>query len=129
MTTLSSVVLGPAIYASLKRGPVLTETIGAISIGLAGFISFALPRDIGMVDSTPAEESENEERKTNIFLLPFVQIKEIFGIIRDLVRQSKYLGFLLFSLIFTTVGELEAQIRKQYAAKRYHWDWSTVRST
>ena len=129
MSSLFRVVLGPLVYAALERGPVLTECVGAAAIGIAGLIAFALPRDIGMVtspDTDELDEPEDNSQKTNIFLRPFVQLKEMAGVLRELIRQNYFVGILLFSLIFTTIGELEGNIRRQYAAKRYDWSWSTV---
>lgn len=119
------------MYAALERGPVLTECIGAAAIGIAGFITFALPRDIGMVtssDSNELEEPGDSSKKTSIFLRAFVHLEQILEVLRQLLRQNDFVGILLFSLIFTTIGEMEGNIRRQYAAKRYDWSWSTVSS-
>jgi len=123
-TTITPLVIGVPLYAAMERGPIFTNCIGTATLTFGGLLCLALPKSVGKM---PVKPDSQDEEPLSAIAKSITAVKQVAGAVKTLFRDNIYLGMLLISLIFTTIGHLESIVRLQYATKRYDWSWSKVK--
>ena len=127
LTTLNQLAVSPLVYLAMEKSPVLSAFIGTGSLAVGGLLSFALPKNMGTQNAKENPESPVVPG-THWALRPLAVFRTAISAMKTLLQKNVHLGFLLISLILTTIGHLESSFDLQYATKRYGWTWSKVSS-
>lgn len=110
----------------MKIGPVFAQGCSLVGLFFATLLTLTLPK-IEPAEKKNAADVEEETGGGSRLRQMLSDVKEQAHLIfHNLFLTNIAVGFLLVSLIFTTLGRYEVAIRGQYARKRFGWTWGEV---
>lgn len=122
----SGLLSGPIVYACMKIGPVFAQGCSLVGLFFATLLTLTLPK-IEPREKKNSGGTEEETGRSSKMRRMVSDVKEQAHLIfHNLFLTNIAVGFLLVSLIFTTLGRYEVAIRGQYARKRFGWTWAEV---
>lgn len=124
ISTFNMLIGGFVVYWAMSIGPVFTQTLGCIMFSVECLFAFTLPR--GLASGKPVQEADSKASAWQTIAQGFRGSKEGIMGFGKLFRQNRQLGFLLISLVISTIGLRQSGIRQQYATHRYGWSWGKV---
>lgn len=135
MQYLDSFVTGPVAYMTMSVGPLCATALCMSSFVVVFGLVFLLPtlprvqarRDAEAAAALAGETATMEaptKDKAQWYSSIVRAWRDAATAVRTVVSDNWYVGLLLVGLVFSTFGATEADVRVQYATKKYHWTWA-----
>lgn len=125
----------------VERDVWLSVYLGMACLFVSVLIALAFPETrVPSVAETEEPSNDESERsdgsvssntiKTRVLwtrIYDILELKQMAILVKYFFWENKRIGLLLFSLIFTTLGNYASIILMQYTTKRFGWTWGKVR--